>query len=92
VPDALIEIHSPSGLDATDLAKPAFESLQFESEIVLTAHGRSVDGKDVIAVIPLREKVGTCVGILTIGPDEIQAVRNLASTLVSGPEQRKRCS
>jgi len=82
---ALIAIHHLSGLNGRSSAKLAFEALQFESDIVLTPNGRSVNGQDLMSVMALRAKVGTHVRVLAIGPDEIQAVRRPTSTLVPAP-------
>jgi phosphocarrier protein HPr len=81
--EAFVEVHSRWGLNGRGSARLAFTASQFHSDIVVSANGRSVNGKDVMSVMSLRAKAGVTVRVLACGPDEHAATQALIAVIAS---------
>jgi phosphotransferase system HPr (HPr) family protein len=84
VVDALIRVTARWGVDETVAAEFAATAATFASDVICTANGRHVNGKDamsVMSVMSLRARRDTPVRILVAGPDERDALHALSAIL-----------
>lgn len=79
--DALIRVTARWGVDETVAAEFAETAATFASDVICTANGRHVNGKDAMSVMSLRARRDTPVRILVAGPDERDALHALSAIL-----------
>lgn len=79
--DALIRVTARWGVDETVAAEFAATAATFASDVICTANGRHVNGKDAMSVMSLRARRDTPVRILAAGPDERDALHALSAIL-----------
>ncbi|KAF2074431.1 hypothetical protein CYY_004249 [Polysphondylium violaceum] len=74
-------IRSPSGLSTRNAATFVNEAKRFNSEITVTIHGKSANGKSLFKLQSLDLHRGVMVNIYAIGEDEQAACRRLAALM-----------
>lgn len=79
--DALIRLTARWGVDETVAAEFAATAATFASDVICTANGRHVNGKDATSVMSLRARRDTPVRILVAGHDERDALHALSAIL-----------
>jgi len=76
-----ITIINKLGLHARAAAKFVSLASGFESEIMLTRNGKSVNGKSIMGVMMLAAGCGTTIELSANGKDETQAVTELEALI-----------
>jgi phosphocarrier protein HPr len=76
-----VQIDGQWGSNGHGSTRLALSAARFASDIVCMANGRSVNAKDVMSVISLRARPGTCMRLLAAGPDESMALEALSDIL-----------
>ena len=79
--EAWIRVGGQWGLNGHESARLAVGAARFASDIVCMANGRSVNAKNVMAVMSLQVRPRTSLRILAAGPDEIAALEALSAIL-----------
>lgn len=73
-----VEIVNKLGLHARAAAKFVSLASTFDSRIELEKDGRRVNGKSIMGVMMLAASQGTTIELIADGPDEGEALRQLA--------------
>jgi phosphocarrier protein HPr len=79
-----VTIVNQLGMHARAAAKFVHLAAGFESRIVVSRHGREMDGKSIMGLLLLAAARGTVITISADGPDEQAAIAALTELVVSG--------
>ena len=83
-----VVVRSPYGLHARAAARLTLAAQKFRSRIILVANGRRANARSLIAVMILAAGMGVCVSIEVQGPDEVEAMHEVAQLVASGFAQK----
>lgn len=83
-----VVIRNPAGLQARVAARLTAAASKFKSTIILVANGRRANARSLLAVMILAAGMGARVSIEARGPDELEAVQELAQIVERGFAQR----
>ncbi len=78
-----IIINNKLGLHARAAAKFVRIASGFQSEIMIHLGNREVNGKSIMGIMMLSAGKGTEINIITIGPDENEAMSSLEDLIIS---------
>ena len=78
-----IIINNKLGLHARAAAKFVRIASGFQSEIMLHLGNREVNGKSIMGIMMLAAGKGTEINIITIGPDENEAMSSLEDLIIN---------
>lgn len=78
-----IIINNKLGLHARAAAKFVRIASGFQSEIMLHLGNREVNGKSIMGIMMLAAGKGTEINIITIGPDENEAMTSLEDLIIN---------
>ena len=78
-----IIINNKLGLHARAAAKFVRIASGFQSEIMLHLGNREVNGKSIMGIMMLSAGKGTEINIITIGPDENEAMSSLEDLIIN---------
>ena len=84
----VVSIVNPLGLHARACARIVQISSKFRSTVSLVARGKRASARNIMAVMLLTASVGTNVRIEVEGPDEAEAMREIASLFHDGFGER----
>ena len=76
-------IRNKLGLHARAAAKFVRIASGFQSEIMIHLGNREVNGKSIMGIMMLSAGKGTEINIITIGPDENEAMSSLEDLIIS---------
>ncbi len=77
------QVLSPTGLHARPASLFVTKAQSFRCRITVEVDGRSADAKSILSLLALGASAGMSVVIRAEGPDEVEAVTELASLLAS---------
>ena len=83
-----IAIINPLGLHARACAKIVQISSRFRSNVSLVVKGKRASARNIMAVMLLTASVGTTVRLEVDGPDEAEAMREIAALFHDGFGER----
>jgi phosphocarrier protein HPr len=83
-----IAIINPLGLHARACAKIVQISSRFRSNVSLVVKGKRASARNIMAVMLLTASVGTTVRLEVEGPDEAEAMREIAALFHDGFGER----
>ncbi len=83
-----IAIINPLGLHARACARIVHISTRFRSRISLVVKGKRASARSIVAVMLLTASVGTTVRLEVDGPDEAEAMREIAALFQDGFGER----
>jgi phosphocarrier protein HPr len=83
-----IAIINPLGLHARACAKIVKISSRFRSNVSLVVKGKRASARNIMAVMLLSASVGTTVRLEVEGPDEAEAMREIAALFHDGFGER----
>ena len=78
-----IIINNKLGLHARAAAKFVRIASGFQSEIMIHLGNREVNGKSIMGIMMLAAGKGTEINIITIGPDENEAMASLEDLIIN---------
>ena len=78
-----IIINNKLGLHARAAAKFVRIASGFQSEIIIYLGSREVSGKSIMGIMMLAAGKGTEINIITIGPDENEAMTSLEDLIIN---------
>ena len=78
-----IIINNKLGLHARAAAKFVRIASGFQSEIMIHLGNREVNGKSIMGIMMLSAGKGTEINIITIGPDENEAMASLEDLIIN---------
>lgn len=78
-----IIINNKLGLHARAAAKFVRIASGFQSEIMIHLGNREVSGKSIMGIMMLAAGKGTEINIITIGPDENEAIASLEDLIIN---------
>ena len=78
-----IIINNKLGLHARAAAKFVRIASGFQSEIMIHLGNREVNGKSIMGIMMLAAGKGTEINIITIGPDENEAMSSLENLIIN---------
>tara|TARA_B100001079_G_scaffold205299_1_gene179045 strand:+ start:272 stop:541 length:270 start_codon:yes stop_codon:yes gene_type:complete len=78
-----IIINNKLGLHARAAAKFVRIASGFQSEIMIHLGNREVNGKSIMGIMMLSAGKGTEINIITIGPDENEAMTSLEDLIIN---------
>ena len=78
-----IIINNKLGLHARAAAKFVRIASGFQSEIIIHLGSREVSGKSIMGIMMLAAGKGTEINIITIGPDENEAMASLEDLIIN---------
>ncbi len=78
-----IIINNKLGLHARAAAKFVRIASGFQSEIMIHLGNREVNGKSIMGIMMLAAGKGTEINIITIGPDENEAMTSLEDLIIN---------
>jgi len=78
---ATVTIHHESGLHARPAAQFVKRAKQFDSDIKISANGKSVNAKSLVLLLTLAVKPNTSVELTASGTDEQEAVDALSKLI-----------
>ncbi len=78
-----IIINNKLGLHARAAAKFVRIASGFQSEIMIHLGNREVNGKSIMGIMMLSAGKGTEINIITIGPDENEAMSSLEDLIIN---------
>ena len=78
-----IKINNKLGLHARAAAKFVRIASGFQSEIMIHLGNREVSGKSIMGIMMLAAGKGTEINIITIGPDENEAMTSLENLIIN---------
>ncbi len=78
-----IIINNKLGLHARAAAKFVRIASGFQSEIMIHLGNREVNGKSIMGIMMLAAGKGTEINIITIGPDENEAMSSLEDLIIN---------
>ena len=78
-----ITIINKLGLHARAAARLVQTASSFSSEINISHKGRKVSGKSIMGIMMLAAGKGTEINIITIGPDENEAMASLEDLIIN---------
>ena len=78
-----IIINNKLGLHARAAAKFVRIAAGFQSEIMIHLGNREVNGKSIMGIMMLSAGKGTEINIITIGPDENEAMSSLEDLIIN---------
>ena len=84
----VVSIINPLGLHARACARIVKISSKFRSTVSLHVRGRRASARNIMAVMLLTASVGTTVRIEVDGPDEAEAMREIARLFHDGFGER----
>ncbi|MFO1302439.1 MAG: HPr family phosphocarrier protein [Burkholderiales bacterium] len=84
----VVPIINPLGLHARACARIVGIASKFRSTVSLTVKGRRASARNIVAVMLLTASVGATVRIEVEGPDEAQAMREIAALFHDGFGER----
>lgn len=84
----VVSVINPLGLHTRACARIVQISSKFRSTVWLHVKGRRVSARNIMAVMLLTASVGTTVRIEVDGPDEAQAMREIAELFRDGLGER----
>ncbi len=84
MPSQSVKIINKMGLHARPSAALTAAAGKFKSEFWITAKGRRVNGKSIMGVMMLAAAKGTELLLETQGPDEDEALSQLAALIETG--------
>jgi phosphocarrier protein len=76
-----VTVMNPNGLHARTCARLVQAASRFRCNVSLSARGRRASARSVVAVMLLAASVGTTVRIQADGPEEEDALREIAALL-----------
>jgi len=79
-----VVIRNPFGLHARAAARLTLAAAKFKSTIILVVNGRRANARSLIAVMILAASMGATVSIEVRGPDEVEAMHEVAQLVASG--------
>ena len=80
----MVRAPGPLGLHARPAAKISQAAQNFNSAIVMSAEGNTVDAKSILDILSLSAAPGTNITIQATGPDAEDAVRHLTEIISTG--------
>jgi len=83
-----VVVRNPSGLHARAAARLTIAASKFKSTIVLMANGRRANARSLVAVMILAASMGARVYIEVRGPDEVEAMQEVAQLVERGFAER----
>jgi phosphocarrier protein HPr len=83
-----IAIINPLGLHARACARIVHIATRFRSRISLVVKGKRASARSIVAVMLLTASVGTTVRLEVDGPDEAEAMREIAALFQDGFGER----
>ena len=78
-----IIINNKLGLHARAAAKFVRIASGFQSEIMIHLGNREVSGKSIMGIMMLAAGKGTEIGLMTVGPDEDEAMTALENLIIN---------
>jgi phosphocarrier protein len=84
----VVSIINPLGLHARACAKIVNIASRFRSTVSLTVRGRRASARSIVAVMLLTAAVGATVRVEIDGPDEVEAMREIAALFHDGFGER----
>jgi phosphocarrier protein len=84
----VVSISNPLGLHVRACARIVAIASKFRSTVSLSVKGRRASARNIVAVMLLTASVGTTVRIEVDGPDEAQAMREIAALFHDGLGER----
>jgi len=84
----VISIINPLGLHARACARIVKIASRFRSNVSLTVKGRRASARSIVAVMLLTASVGATVRVEVDGPDEVEAMREIAALFHDGFGER----
>mgnify|MGYP003593089549 CR=1 FL=1 len=84
----VVSIINPLGLHARACAKLVHIASRFRSNVSLVVRGRRASARNIVAVMLLTASVGATVRVEVEGPDEAEAMREIAALFHDGFGER----
>ena len=84
----VVSVVNPQGLHVRACARIVAIASKFRSTISLSVKGRRASARNIVAVMLLTTSVGATVRIEVDGPDEAQAMREIAALFHDGLGER----
>lgn len=84
----VVSIVNPLGLHARACAKLVHIASRFRSNVSLVVRGRRASARNIVAVMLLTAAVGANVRVEVEGPDEAEAMREIAALFHDGFGER----
>ena len=84
----VVSIVNPLGLHARACAKLVHIASRFRSNVSLVVRGRRASARNIVAVMLLTASVGVTVRVEVEGPDEAEAMREIAALFHDGFGER----
>lgn len=84
----VVSIINPLGLHARACAKLVHIASRFRSNVSLVVRGRRASARNIVAVMLLTAAVGATVRVEVEGPDEAEAMREIAALFHDGFGER----
>jgi phosphocarrier protein HPr len=84
----VVSVVNPQGLHVRACARIVAIASKFRSTVSLTVKGRRASARNIVAVMLLTASVGATVRIEVDGPDEAQAMREIAALFHDGLGER----
>lgn len=84
----VVSIVNPLGLHARACAKLVHIASRFRSNVSLVVRGRRASARNIVAVMLLTAAVGATVRVEVEGPDEAEAMREIAALFHDGFGER----
>jgi len=84
----LVSIVNPLGLHVRACARIVAIASKFRSTVSLSVKGRRASARNIVAVMLITASVGATVRIEVDGPDEAQAMREIAALFHDGLGER----
>lgn len=84
----VVSIINPLGLHARACAKLVHIASRFRSNVSLVVRGRRASARNIVAVMLLTASVGATVRVEVEGPDEVEAMREIAALFHDGFGER----
>jgi phosphocarrier protein len=84
----VVSIVNPLGLHARACAKLVHIASRFRSNVSLVVRGRRASARNIVAVMLLTASVGATVRVEVEGPDEAEAMREIAALFHDGFGER----
>jgi phosphocarrier protein HPr len=84
----VVSIINPLGLHARACGRIVTIASRFRSKVSLVVRGKRASARNIVAVMLLTASVGTTVRLEVDGPDEIEAMRELAALFHDGFGER----
>jgi phosphocarrier protein len=84
----VVAVVNPQGLHARACARIVAIASKFRSTVSLTVRGRRASARNIVAVMLLTAAMGASVRIEVEGPDEAEAMREIAALFHDGFGER----